>query len=952
MQWEESRTNFDRNLAVVIGIDHYISDGIHDLQTAVSDANAIANLLRDEYGYKDEHIVRLFSPKSEKKMLKTAKQSYSPATLEEIRKLLTQTLPNQLKPTLADRLLFYFAGHGIAHNSKDGPAGYLVPHTAEQGNPNSFLSMGELHDALSKLECHHLLIILDCCFAGTFQWAGGRKLIPILETVRREHYDRFIRYPAWQVITSAAHDQEALDVAKLAEDKRGEIVDEKQELHSPFALALLEGLREDKADIIPDGVITAHELYVYLEQQVSKFSSERQKPGIYPMQPAYDKGEFVFTKPGFTSEKLKPAPLLNESNNPYRGLASFDEKHANFFFGRKPMVEELHYRLSQPNCSLTVVLASSGFGKSSLIKAGLIPDLRYQSNLNLIKACIFTKAILTVFSQLPLKLLLIYYIQQWYILDPMRPDRFPFTALARVILPIEKPELIKQLSQINFLDEVFKPQDEKNKAPDDQSPDEMFVKLAESWNDAKPEAKLLLIEDYFDRLRALCGNPQEEEQLLQLNQEISGKIKYLSDRLQNDSQYLSSVIKKWSKTHPNTKILLTIDQLEELITMSYEEQIETHSNSQNEKLLGNHTASNQPWLPFLQVLRRAIDECPQQLHIVLTLRSDFEPRFLVSPLSSYWKDARFPVRAMNLDELREAIEGPALKQALYFEPPNLVSKLIDEVGQMPGSLALLSFTLSEIYIKLHERWTKDSATDRALQIKDYEKLGGVLGALTSRANQEYDNFVNKGEAYKATMRRVMLRMVAIDGGGVARRRALEYELDYPDPEENKCVKEVIERFVNVRLLVKGREDKTSYVEPAHDLLIQGWGLLQEWIEYKDEKENLILQSRMAAPILDWDKTKDSRFLWKQDPRIDLLDNIVKSKNSWLNKLERAFVEACVDLRDKQARERLEKDVDLKTTEAEMFFIANDRLYAIVKLIETGKLLQSNIRKGMKITEYK
>jgi Caspase domain len=53
MWWKENRTNFDRNLAVVIGIERYDSQGIHDLQTAVNDANAIANLLGDEYGYKD-----------------------------------------------------------------------------------------------------------------------------------------------------------------------------------------------------------------------------------------------------------------------------------------------------------------------------------------------------------------------------------------------------------------------------------------------------------------------------------------------------------------------------------------------------------------------------------------------------------------------------------------------------------------------------------------------------------------------------------------------------------------------------------------------------------------------------------------------------------------------------------------------------------------------------------
>jgi hypothetical protein len=97
------------------------------------------------------------------------------------------------------------------------------------------------------------------------------------------------------------------------------------------------------------------------------------------------------------------------------------------------------------------------------------------------------------------------------------------------------------------------------------------------------------------------------------------------------------------------------------------------------------------------------------------LRSDFEPRFLSSEaLKSYWTQARFPVRAMRSDELRQAIERPATEMALYFEPSNLVDKLIDEVGQMPGALPLLSFTLSELYLKLAEKWTNQETTDRAL----------------------------------------------------------------------------------------------------------------------------------------------------------------------------------------------------------------------------------------------
>lgn len=890
MTWEYNKTNFDRNLAVVIGIDSYKNHPqIHRLRTPVNDAKALADLLETQYEYKPENVIRLLD---------------EAATLTGLQTLLTYTLPNQLKPTKYDRLIVYFAGHGLPRNSQDGPKGYLVPQDADWQKEGSFLAMSEVYEALSKLECHHLLVILDCCFAGTFRWAGRRKIIPILETVRREHYDRFIRYPAWQVITSAAHDQEALDVAKLAEDKRGAVRDDKQELHSPFALALLEGLRENKADLIPDGVITAHELYVYLDQQVSQLSGSRQKPGIYPMRLEYDRGEFVFTKPGFTSEQLKPAPLLNESNNPYRGLASFDEKHARFFFGRKILVEELQRRLCQPNRSLTVVLGPSGSGKSSLVKAGLIPDLRQES--------------------------------KWYILDPMRPDRFPFTALARAILPIAQPELIEQLSQVCFLDEVFKPKDKNNQDDSEEPTDAVFVKLAESWNSATPEAKLLLIADYFQQLQKLCRNSQEEEQLSQLYRAIFEKLESLSNRLQNEPQHLTSLIKKWSDSPPSAKLLLTIDQFEELITMSQDSQTETHGGDETPD---ERAAEAQPWVPFLQALREAIVQCSQQLHIVLTLRSDFEPRFLSSPLSTYWKDARFPVRAMNLDELRQAIEGPALKQALYFEPPELVGKLIDEVGQMPGALPLLSFTLSELYIKLHDRWTKDNATDRALRIKDYEELGGVAGALTRRATEEYDNLVKKfgeesGKAHQATMRRVMLRMVTIEGGAVARRRVSESELAYSDAEESKRVEYVVNRLVEARLLVKGQEAGTVYVEPAHDFLVRGWDELQKWI--KNQQDDLALQQRLTVAANDWrnqsqqekeyktllsilkqaetffickvqdwqldrerrkqrkaesskrSREKSVQYLWDDDPRLEQLKRILIG-NNWFNRTEDSFV---------------------------------------------------------------
>ena len=177
-------TNFTHNLALIIGINHY-QNGIAKLKTAKPDAETLADLLRDKYQYQVELITD--GDDTERK-----------PTLEELKNLLKE-LPEKLQsPAEHNRLLFYFAGHGMSLESNDGPRGFLLPQNADPKKPESFLSMQVLHDALVALPCHHLLVILDCCFAGTFRWASTREMILIPEAIHQEHYDRFIRYPAWR----------------------------------------------------------------------------------------------------------------------------------------------------------------------------------------------------------------------------------------------------------------------------------------------------------------------------------------------------------------------------------------------------------------------------------------------------------------------------------------------------------------------------------------------------------------------------------------------------------------------------------------------------------------------------------------------------------------------------------------------------------------------------------
>ena len=74
-------------------------------------------------------------------------------------------------------------------------------------------------------------------------------------------------------------------------------------------------------------------------------------------------------------------PLVSVSgviDSPYRGLRSFGERDAAFFFGRESSAEEVLERMSRQlaGTGLLMVSGVSGAGKSSLLQAGVLPRLR------------------------------------------------------------------------------------------------------------------------------------------------------------------------------------------------------------------------------------------------------------------------------------------------------------------------------------------------------------------------------------------------------------------------------------------------------------------------------------------------------------------------------------------------------------------------------------------------
>ncbi len=800
-----SKHDFHRNFAIIIGINNY-QNSIRELKSAVPDALKLAEIIQKQH----ENLKPQYQGENKYEVQLLLNQR---ASLSQLKQLIADFKQGEItldkkKVTIteSDRLLFYFAGHGIALDAlenQEGPVGYLIPQDAISGDSSTYLPMQELHDALNALPCRHMLAILDCCFAGAFRWASVKREVVRKVQIYKERYDRFISDRAWQVITSASDDQKALDSLV---GSRGRVTDG-NEVHSPFAQALFDALLGKGADSNQDGMVTATELYSYLRDQVEIASEnyyQRQTPSLCPLR-KHDKGEFIFLLPDFDRDKLEDAPPLNVKNNPYRGLSSYDEKDSNLFFGREDQIQKLYQKVVDNKQQLTLVLGASGTGKSSLVKAGLIPKLRKDD-------------------------------KTWRILPPFRPGESPLKSLNNVLESVKQP-----LIQAGTSSHLFTPAEES------------------------------------------LGN--------------------------------------WFKNNPQAKLLVIIDQFEELITLSKSEEAEK----------------------FQIFIKNIVAKYPNNIHVVITLRLDFEAQFQTSVLKDFWNDdARFVVSPMSQNEFREAIEKPASQKVIYFDPPSLVDELINEVVQMPGALPLLSFTLSELYLKYLGDRTRDN---RALTKKDYEELGRVVGSLTKRANQEYEKLVAEDSAYQDTVRRVMLRMISLQGGELARRQVPKSELIYTDEKETERVNTVIKSFSEARLIIEGSNPQSEpYVEPAHDALVMGWGRIRNWLNERQAKVktvsqwhqlktwfnvrllegdsnkvtrpeaeqalkvNLSLQREVTNAANNWSRKRESDrdkqavgFLWDRDPRLPQLEQIQQSDDNWFNKTETQFVEHSITQKRRNIR---------------------------------------------------
>ena len=202
----------------------------------------------------------------------------------------------------------------------------------------------------------------------------------------------------------------------------------------------------------------------------------------------------IITKP-ISASTLIIVPTA-EIVNPYKGLQPFEEADAEDFFGREMLIEKLLERLQEPGDinRFLAVIGPSGSGKSSVVKAGMIPALRRGALPN---------------------------SDRWYVAE-MIPSTDPFRELASALLgvAVDPPEnLIERLRSdenalVDLVGEILPPGDKTELLLFIDQFEEVFTLLEDEaarahflnvllMAIAQPESRIRIIitlrADFYDR---------------------------------------------------------------------------------------------------------------------------------------------------------------------------------------------------------------------------------------------------------------------------------------------------------------------------------------------------------------------------------------------------------------------------------------------------------------------
>ncbi len=272
---------YNRVFALCIGIERYLSDGIPKTDLAINDAETVAKMLNEHYGYETEILTGT-----------KATKSAILGRIDELNKVLVAD----------DALLLFFAGHGhIVERTGGARSGYLIPYDAQldlsnDSNPDEWekqaINMRSLSTSLVNLKAKHVLVVLDACCSGYMTKRGN--------FLERPDLQQLASLPSRAVISASTQNQAAYSSSNLN--------------HGIFTNSLLSNLKSREAQSIG-------EVFTSIRQQVAIDSKGSMMPQMGNI--SLDDGEFVFIPLSIKEAEIKEAVVAVDARTmKRRGLGT------------------------------------------------------------------------------------------------------------------------------------------------------------------------------------------------------------------------------------------------------------------------------------------------------------------------------------------------------------------------------------------------------------------------------------------------------------------------------------------------------------------------------------------------------------------------------------------------------------------------------------------------------
>ncbi len=420
--------------ALVVGINDYAE--LQPLKTPAGDAERIANLLREYGGFQ---IVRRL-PVKEKEGLLSINENPSPynlVTSAKLKKAIGE-LFNPQGNDVPDTALLYFAGHGLRQACGGIPEGFLAASDASSRKDIWGVPLNWLQRLLKISPIKEQIIWLDCCYSGELlngEFINFQEADP---GERGKGRDRCFIAACGDVSVAYGNAE-----------------------HGILTSLLFKALDPQKHEV--GQWINNYDLIAFIIRQLDTDEKLR----TFPQRPSYSNlGGDIKLILGSKQSGVIVANQVQNNICPYKGLAAFEfnDKDPKYFYGRTALTDELIEKFRQGN--FLAVLGASGCGKSSVVKAGLLYQLKLGQRLS--------------------------GSNEWKILPVIRPGDNPLYSLAQAFTDSNSKTVLKLLFQ-------------KLK---DNGAEGLKDFIAEDFAN---KSRIVLVVDQFEEVFTLCKDIKERQ---------------------------------------------------------------------------------------------------------------------------------------------------------------------------------------------------------------------------------------------------------------------------------------------------------------------------------------------------------------------------------------------------------------------------------------------------------